>query len=88
MSWPDLINGLFEAFGAFACWGNVIRLRRDRDVKGIVWQYTAVYWVWGLWNLFYYPWLHQWFSFYAGVVLVSGNGVWVFTWRRFRRGIA
>lgn len=82
--WPDIINGLFEAFGAYACWGNVARLKKDRDVKGIVWQYTAVFWVWGLWNVFYYPWLAQWFSFVAGCVLVVGNGVWLWMWLKIR----
>jgi hypothetical protein len=82
---PDLINGLFEAFGAWAIWGNVLRLLRDKDVKGIVWQYQAVFWVWGIWNLAYYPLLHQWFSTAAGVVLVLGNGVWLYVWYRIRK---
>lgn len=80
MNYPDLINGLFESFGVFAVWGNVLRLKRDKDVKGIVWQFTIVYWLWGLYNCFYYPWLHQWFSFSAGLVLCIGNGFWLYHW--------
>ena len=81
----DMVNGLFEAFGAWAVWGNVARLRKDRDVKGIVWQYTAVFMVWGWWNLYYYPSLGQWWSTAAGAVLVIGNTVWVFMWLKIRR---
>lgn len=84
---PDLINGCFEGFGAYAAWGNVRRLKVDRDVKGIVWQYTAVWWVWGVWNIAYYPILHQWFSALAGVVLCIGNGVWVWTWVKIRKDV-
>lgn len=85
MQLPDLLNGLFEAFGAWSVWANVARLKKDRDVKGVVWQFTIVWWLWGLYNLFYYPWLHQWFSFCAGCVLVVGNGVWLWIWIKIRR---
>lgn len=81
---PDVTNGLFEAFGAWSVWANVARLRKDRDVKGVVWQFTIVWWLWGVWNLFYYPFLGQWYSTIAGAVLVTGNGVWLYTWRKIR----
>lgn len=83
--WPDIVNALFEAFGAWAVWGNVARLKRDRDVKGVVWQYTIVYWIWGMWNVLYYPWLGQWFSGAAGLVLVAGNLRWLLLWSAIRR---
>lgn len=84
MHLPDAVNGLFEAFGAWSVWANVKRLKQDRDVKGIVWQFTIVWWLWGLWNLFYYPSLDQWVSTVAGAVLVTGNAVWLWTWMRIR----
>ena len=80
MQLPDVINGGFEAFGAWAVWKNVARLRKDRDVKGIVWEYQVVFWIWGLWNIFYYPNLHQWFSTAAAIVLMLGNMTWVALW--------
>lgn len=79
-SLPDTVNGLFEAFGAWSVWANVKRLRRDRDVKGIVWQFTIVWWLWGVWNLYYYRHLQQTVSFTAGCALVAGNFVWLWTW--------
>lgn len=82
----DLINGLFEAFGAWSVWANVKRLRKDRDVKGTVWQFTIIWWLWGIWNLYYYgPALGQWFSEIAGAVLVAGNAVWLATWIKILR---
>lgn len=78
-SLPDLVNGTFEAFGAWSAWANVKRLRRDRDVKGVVWQFTVVWQLWGDWNLFYYWDLHQFASWAAGCVLCAGNAAWLYT---------
>ena len=92
MNAPDAINAMFEACGAWSVWANVARLRRDRDVKGVVWQFTVVWWMWGIWNLWFYgPALHQWLSEAAGAVLVCGNLVWLVVWlwilHERRRGI-
>lgn len=85
MNGPDVVNGAFEAFGAWSVWANVKRLRRDRDVKGIVWQFTIVWWLWGVWNLYYYAHLSQFVSWAAGVVLVVGNAVWLIVWLKILR---
>lgn len=73
----DAINGSFELVGAAVVWMNVVRLRRDRVVRGVYWPSIGFFAAWGFWNLYYYPSLDQWFSFSAGVVLVAGNAAWV-----------
>lgn len=73
----DLVNGLFEAGGAYCTWRNAWQLHKDREIKGVYWPLTAFFTAWGVWNLWYYPALGQWFSFYAGIVLVTGNLLWV-----------
>lgn len=77
MNYADLANGSFEAVGALAIWGNVVRILRDKMVRGVDWRVTAFFWTWGIWNLWYYPSLEQWFSFFGGIALVAGNTVWV-----------
>ena len=77
MSIPDLINGAFELTGGFVCWLNVRRLLRDREVQGVDWRVSAFFSSWGFWNLFYYPSLHQWASFFGGTALVIANTTWV-----------
>lgn len=77
MTTPDLINGGFEFFGAVCAWGNVAKLRKDRDVKGVTVWGMAFFWSWGLWNLYYYPHLGQWASFGAGCLLAAGNFAWL-----------
>lgn len=44
----------------------------------------AFFWSWGIWNLFFYPSLGQWYSFVGGIALVAGNTVWVALALRYR----
>ncbi|HRJ52251.1 MAG TPA: hypothetical protein PLE99_05765 [Candidatus Thiothrix moscowensis] len=81
---PDMINGLFELVGAYFAWMNAYTLWKEREVKGVYWPTTAFFAAWGIWNLYYYPALGQMWSFYAGVLLVSGNAAWVVLALRFR----
>lgn len=77
MNIADLINGSFELGGGILCWLNVKRLLKDRRVEGVDWRVSAFFSAWGFWNLFYYPSLHQWASFFGGVALVIANTTWV-----------
>jgi hypothetical protein len=72
----DVINSCFEFSGAIVIWINILKLYKDKEIKGILWQVWIFYTVWGIWNLYYYPALNQTFSFYAGVCLVVGNIIW------------
>lgn len=74
---PDLINGLFELFGSFMVWLNVRQIYKDKEVKGVHIAPTAFFFSWGLWNLYYYPHLNQWFSFIGGISIAIANGLWV-----------
>jgi hypothetical protein len=74
---PDLINGLFEFGGSILLWKNVRQLNKDKEIKGVHWAPTMFFFLWGLWNLFYYPSLQQWASFMGGMSIVIANGVWV-----------
>ena len=81
---PDIANGLFELVGAYFSWMNTYTLWKERELKGVYWPTTAFFTLWGLWNLYYYPALGHWWSFYAGVLLVSGSAAWVALAIRFR----
>lgn len=73
----DIINGLFEFGGAAASYLNIRAIRKDKKVQGIHWSTYAFFTTWGIWNLFYYPSLDQWFSFSGGVLIVLGNFIWL-----------
>ena len=74
---PDLINGLFEGLGALFLLQNVLRLHKDKIVRGVHWLPTSFFMLWGYWNLFYYPHLNQWLSFFGGLAIVIVNTVWL-----------
>lgn len=73
----DIVNGSFELLGGLFLLLNCVILCRDKQVRGVsVWPFVF-YSLWGFWNLWYYPSLGQWFSFFGGIVVVSANAVWV-----------
>jgi hypothetical protein len=85
----DHINASFELLGAVFAWRNTIQIYRDRSIAGVWWPMWLFLCVWGAWNLYYYPSLGQWWSFAAGIVLVSANVAWVvmaLLIKRFRWG--
>ncbi len=75
---PDIINGTFELFGGLLYLLNIKILLKDKKVQGISLLPTVFFTSWGLWNLFYYPSLEPWFSFFGGIVLVLVNAIWLF----------
>ena len=77
MDIPDLINGIFEFFGAPFIFLSVLRLHKDKCVRGVSWLHAGFFASWGYWNLFYYPHLDQWLSFWGGLALVMVNTVWL-----------
>jgi len=88
---PDIFNALFELGGSFVLSLNVIRLYQHKVVKGVHYAPTAFFATWGAWNLYYYPYLEQWYSFMAGILLVTVNIIWlgqVYYYYRKRKSFA
>ena len=77
LSTGDLINGFFELFGGVLLWKNVVQFHNDKEIKGVHLSPVMFFAAWGYWNLYYYPSLDQWFSFTAGINIVTANTVWV-----------
>ena len=77
MMYNDLINGMFEFAGAGINLLNVRAILRDKKLQGVHWSPYAFFTSWGIWNLWYYPSLDQWFSFVGGAAIVIVNGTWL-----------
>lgn len=77
MQVADLVNGVFEGGGSLLIWLNIRRRLKDKKVEGVSLIPTAFWTIWGYWNLYYYPSLHQWLSFAGGLGMVWGNTVWI-----------
>lgn len=86
MNIPDAINGTFEVLGSVMIWRNVLELHRDKMVRGVHWLPVGFFAAWGYWNLFYYPHLDQWLSFWGGVSIVVANTVWLWQMLHYGRG--
>jgi hypothetical protein len=74
---PDLINGWFELFGGFFIILHCFRIIKDKSVKGVSIIAAMFFVSWGIWNLYYYPYLGQWISFVGGIVMVTASLFWV-----------
>jgi len=82
---PDIFNGAFETLGGLFILNHCRAVVRDKAVKGVSILSTAFFSAWGLWNLYYYPHLEQWWSFSGGVVIVAANCLWVALLLRYRK---
>jgi hypothetical protein len=85
MSVNDIINGSFEILGGLLNIFNIRQLLIDKQIKGISWPVVGFFTSWGLWNLFYYPSLHQYVSFIGGVTLVITNLIWLVLALRYKK---
>lgn len=74
---PDYINGLFEFCGGFFILMSILKLAKDKMVRGIHWVHCAFFAAWGFWNLYYYPHLGQMASFIGGIMVVTANTYWL-----------
>ena len=77
MPWQDLVNAFFEGGMAFAVVPSILVLYKAKMLSGLHWFHIAFPTVWGFWNLYYYPWLGQWASFWAGLSIVTVNIVYL-----------
>ena len=75
MSWADIVNSSFEGAAALFILNNCRILYRDKILRGISILSTVFFTLWGGWNIYYYPSLNQWASFWGGIVVTCVN-VW------------
>lgn len=76
-NWPDILNGLFILGGALVNCLNVRMIIRDKILRGVsIWP-ALWFSTWGLWNLFFYAHLSQWWSLVAEFGIVGANVTWL-----------
>ena len=82
---PDMINGSFELLAGIFVLTHCRRVIKDKMVKGVSIISTIFFTLWGFWNLYYYPHLEQWLSFYGGLSIVGANTLWVILMIYYKR---
>jgi hypothetical protein len=73
----DTINGLFECLGGVFIALSIRRLWIDKRVHGVSLVHPIFFNAWGFWNLYFYPAVNCWWSFWGGVGVVVTNTIWV-----------
>jgi hypothetical protein len=73
----DMTMGLIQVAGAGFLGVSVLQLFRRKYVGGVS-AVTVSFWVaWGLWDLYYWPSLGQWWAFGGAVVVTMMNMLYV-----------
>lgn len=73
----DLANSVFQFGGALIAVLNVRAILRDHELRGVSIVAPFFFTSWGLFNLFYYVHLEQWFSLATSVLLFGANAAWM-----------
>jgi uncharacterized membrane protein YfhO len=81
---PDMINGTFELVGAFLVGNHCRVIMKEKEVRGVSVFSTAIFTVWGLWNIYFYSNLDQWCSFYGSLLLMAVNSTYVLMLLHYR----
>lgn len=88
MSWPDLINAGFEVGAGGAVLAHCWQLYQDKQVRGLSVAAVVFFTLWGMWNMFFYPHLGQFWSFAGGIFVTLANVIYVALLVRYRKGVA
>lgn len=83
--WQDNVNGIYEVIGGFFILLHCLKLHKDKTTKGVSVKAFIFFASWGIWNLYYYPHLNQWWSFYGGCHIVFWNIIWIIFAIYYRR---
>lgn len=87
---PDMLNAIFEGGLSLFIFMSVWKLHKDKLLRGVFWPMVAFTMSWGYFNLWFYPVIDQWWSFFAGIAVVTSNTIWLsqmlyYNWRE-RKG--
>jgi len=72
----DQMNAAFELGGAFLRTLDCVKLFQAKRFMGGHLGTALYFLLWGVFNVFFYPSLHQEWSFWAAIALMTINGVW------------
>lgn len=81
----DIINAMFQFASALFILNNCRVLYNDKQVKGVSAASVAFFFLWGIWNMIFYPALGQTYSFYAGILVVIANSTWLYLMVYYKR---
>ena len=81
----DTINGLFEFIAAGFLIFNCFKIYKDKCIRGVCAFPFVIYTIWGFWNLFFYPSVGCWLSFFGGICVVCINSIYCLQLWHYRK---
>ena len=72
----DFINFIFETFGFIFIILSINKLLRNKDSSGVSSSTILFFISWGIWNIYYYPYLSQHWSALGAVLTLIANIIW------------
>lgn len=73
----DAINAGFEFGAGIAVLHHCFKLHMDKQVRGLSIPAVFFFTAWGFWNIYYYPFLGQPWSFAGGIFVTLANCIYV-----------
>lgn len=83
----DLVNALFEGSGGIFVALNAWDIWKRKAVAGQTFTALFFFTAWGVWNLFYYPAVHQWWSTFGAWSIMLVNCIQIGLVIKFRRPV-
>lgn len=77
MSWPDMVNASFEAGAGLAVLAHCAQLYQDKEARGLSIPAVLFFAGWGIWNMYYYPHLGQFWSLAGGIFVTLANAIYL-----------
>lgn len=77
MSWPDMVNAGFEAGAGLAVLAHCARLYQHKEARGLSIPAVIFFTGWGVWNMYYYPHLGQFWSLAGGIFVTLANAIYL-----------
>src|SRR5215213_4295535 len=81
----DVINALFETIGGALLFLNSYRAVKAKTIIGVDPAPTMFFWLWGVFNLWYYSHLNQPLSTTAGILPTIANTLFLSLWWYYSR---
>lgn len=77
MSWPDMVNAGFEAGAGLAVLAHCARLYQHKEARGLSIPAVVFFTGWGVWNMYHYPHLGQFWSLAGGIFVTLANAIYL-----------
>jgi hypothetical protein len=74
---PDFINACFLFTAAICCIFSIVKISKDKTIKGVSILQILHLWAWTTWGVFFYAYYQIYLSFWCSLILTITETIWV-----------